>query len=222
MSHKYLLSLLGLVLIGVGLFEGGWALLVVWLGANFLAIGIAHGIGAHRVFGKRSNGTLPLWSWLAFLPLLIITIAAWHLLRLLIREPAHNSVTEQLTVGRRLLASELGQEFDNVVDLTAEFSEPAALRRSASYFNFPILDGGAPTPDNLRDAVNLLRPGKTFIHCAQGHGRTGLFALALLLKSGAARNVEDGLRMLKAARPGINLSRAQRKCIEVFARELAA
>jgi len=222
MSHKYLLSLLGLILIAVGLFERGWMILLVWPGANFLVLGIAHGIGAHRVFGKRPNGTLPFWSWLAFLPLLIFTIAVWRLLPMVMREPAHNTVTEQLTVGRRLLASELDQEFDNYVDLTAEFSEPARLRGSAAYFCFPILDGAAPHPDSLREAVDRLRPGKTFIHCAQGHGRGGLFALAVLLKSGAAHNVEDGLRMLKAVRPGINLSRAQRTCIEAFARKLAA
>ena len=69
MSHKHLLSLLGLILIAMRLFERGWMILLVWPGANFLVLGIAHGIGAHRVFGKRPNGTLPLWSWLALLHL---------------------------------------------------------------------------------------------------------------------------------------------------------
>jgi hypothetical protein len=220
MSYRHLLTLLGIVLVVLGLVEHGWFLVAVWLGCDFLILGFAHGCGLHRVLGKRPNGTLPLWSWLAFLPLLIYTTAVWHLIRLFSREPARNAVNEQLVVGRRLLAFELEGEFDNFVDLTAEFSEPLSIRCSPSYRCFPILDGGAPTPEALRAAVASLRPGRTFIHCAQGHGRTGLFALAVLLSSGIARSVEDGLRMLSAARPAIRLSRDQHRCIEIYAQNM--
>jgi len=133
------------------------------------------------------------------------------------RVPARNVVTEQLVVGRRLLASELDEEFDNYVDLTAEFAEPSDIRRSLAYRSFPILNDGAPSPEALRAAVRSLSPGRTFIHCAQGYGRTGLFSLAVLLTSGDARSVEDGLRMLKTARPGIRLNREQRRCIQLYA-----
>jgi protein-tyrosine phosphatase len=156
-----------------------------------------------------------------FLPLLALTTAVWHLVRLLTREMAHNSVTENVVVGRRLLPSELTREFDNYVDLTAEFAEPSAIRRRFGYVCFPILDGGAPTPEALREAVGRLRPGTTFIHCAQGHGRTGLVALAVLLTSGAARDIEDGLQILRAARPGIRLNPDQQRCIDRFAEELS-
>ena len=81
-------------------------------------------------------------------------------------EPAQNEVTEQLVVGRRLLPSEFDGEFNNYVDLAAEFWEPAIIRESASYRSFPILDGAAPAPEALREAINTLRPGRTFIHCA--------------------------------------------------------
>jgi protein-tyrosine phosphatase len=192
----------------------------LWPGGDFLLVGIAHAAGAHRILGKRPDGTLPCWSWLVFLPLLLYTSAVWHVIRLVSREPSQNAVTGELTVGRRLLPFELHQDFDNYVDLTAEFPEPAAIRRSNSYCCFPILDGASPTPDALAEAVDRLQPGKTFIHCAKGHGRTGLFALAVLLRLKKARTVEDGLRLLKAARPGISLSRAQRKCIEAFAQRL--
>jgi protein-tyrosine phosphatase len=68
--------------------------------------------------------------------------------------------------------------------------------------------------------VAQLGPGRIFIHCAQGHGRTGLFALAVLLHSGAVGSLEEGLRFLTAARPGIRLNREQRRCLDTFAREL--
>jgi hypothetical protein len=220
MSYRHLLTLLGIVLIVLGLAERGWFLIAVWLGCDFLVLGVAHGLDSHRVFGKRADGTLPLWSWVAFLPLLIYTTVVWHLIRLFSREPARNAITEQLVVGRRLLAFELEGEFDNFVDLTAEFSEPSSIRCSPSYRSFPILDGGAPTPEALRAAVANLRPGRTFIHCAQGHGRTGLFALAVLLSSGVVRSVEDGLRMLSASRPAIRLSREQHRCIQMYAQDV--
>ncbi|MBI4659424.1 MAG: phosphatase [Verrucomicrobia bacterium] len=200
--------------------EGGWFSIAVWLGCDFLVLGVAHGRGSHRVFGKRADGTLPLWGWLLFFPLLIYTTLVWHLIRLFSREAARSSVTEQLVVGRRLLAFELAGDFDNFIDLTAEFSEPSSIRCSPCYRSFPILDGAAPTPEALHAAVTALRPGRTFIHCAQGHGRTGLFALAVLLSSGVARSVEDGLRMLSAVRPGIRLSREQRRCIQIYAQNV--
>jgi protein-tyrosine phosphatase len=217
MSYRHLLILLGIVLVALGLAERGWFFMAVWLGCDFLILGIAHGRGSHRVFGKQTDGTLPPWSWLLFSPLLIYTTTVWHLIRLFSREPACSVVSEQLVVGRRLLVCEYDDEFDNFVDLTAEFSEPRIIRQSASYFSFPILDGAAPTPEALHAAVASLRPGRTFIHCAQGHGRTGLFALAVLLNSGVARSVEDGLRMLSAVRPAIRLSKEQHRCVQMFA-----
>ena len=200
MSYRNLLALLGIV-----------------LGCDFLILAIAHWRSAHRAFGKRPDGSLPVWSWLLFFPLLIYTLAVWHLLRLVTREPAQSSITKDLVVGRRLLASEFNDEFDNYIDLTAEFSEPPRIRRSPAYRSFPILDGAAPTPEALWQAVAGLKQGRTYVHCAQGHGRTGLFALAVLLDSGAVRTIEDGLRMLTAIRPGIRLNRAQYRCIQDYA-----
>ena len=80
--------------------------------------------------------------------------------------------------------------------------------------------GAAPDPEALHAAVASLRPGRTFIQCVQGHGRIGLFALALLLHAGVARSVEEGLAMLSAARPGMRLNREQLQCMQMVAREL--
>ncbi len=222
MSRWLLLTLLGLSLIALGLVErGGW-LLALWLGLDFLTLGIAHAAGAHGLFGKRANGSLPLWSWFIFFPLLIYTSGVWHLIRLFSREPSQTTITDGLVVGRRLLSSEVEHTVDHYIDLTAEFAEPRKIRKSSCYRSFPILDGAAPSPEALAEAVDRFGPGKIFIHCAQGHGRTGLFALAVLLKSAKARTLDEGLRMLQKARPGIRLNRAQRRCIEAFASTTSA
>jgi protein-tyrosine phosphatase len=132
-------------------------------------------------------------------------------------EPAQNAVTNDLIIGRRLLSREVDSEFANYVDLTAEFSEPHAIRHLSGYLCFPILDGSALEIGALRETIQRLRPGKTFIHCAQGHGRTGLFALALMLHTGVVRTVNEGLEKLKAVRRRVGLSTVQQKCIEEFA-----
>ncbi len=219
MSYPCILASLGFTLVILGAVESGWAVIAVWLGCNFLVLAVAHSRGVHRIFGKKSDGVLPVWSWLLFLPLLAFTSAVWHLLRVVSKEPAQNAVTEQLVVGRRLLSIEFETEFDNYIDLTAEFSEPSAIRTSLGYRSFPILDSGTPSLESLRAAVGNLRPGRTYVHCAQGHGRTGLFAVAVLLNSGAANSVEMGLQMLHRARPGIRLNRAQRECLQRYAEQ---
>ncbi len=216
MRYSLLLVLLGAILLGFGLLEGGWLLLASWLGCNFLIVGIAHAKGWHRIFGKQSNGTLPPWSWLLFLPLHLYTLIVWHGIRFLSREPAYNVVTDHLTVGRRLLPSELDQPFDNYVDLTAEFFEPVAIRRATSYRSFPVLDAAAPTTQDLRAFLSTLRPGRTFVHCAQGHGRTGLVAAAVLLYTKEVLTAEEALRILKRVRPGIALNNAQNICLQIF------
>jgi hypothetical protein len=221
MKYRHTLTLLGVVLILLGLVERSWFLVLIWLGCNFLILGWAYSRNYHRIFGKRTDGSLPLWSWLFFFPFLIYTMFIWHLVRLFSREPSQSTVSEHLVVGRRLLTFEVDGQFDNYIDLTAEFHEPLTIRRSHSYQSFPILDGTSPTPKALRAALAGLRPGRTFIHCAQGHGRTGLFALAVLLSSGKAQNVEDGLEMLTVVRPGIRLSKDQHACIYAFARQIA-
>ncbi len=220
MRYAFLFCLLGSLLIVMGGVEEGLAIPMMWLGCDLLILGMAHARGAAQVFGKRADGTLPWWSLILFLPLLVYTWLVWQILRLISREPARNTVTDRLEVGRRLLESEMEGGFENFVDLTSEFIEPTAIRKLPGYRCFPVLDGAAPDPEKLFHFLNALRPGRTFVHCAQGHGRTGMFALAWLLREGEARTVEEGLRKLRQARPGIRLNGAQMKCVQACAREL--
>lgn len=219
--YSYLLILLGTFFSVAGIAKGGWCFVLVWLGLNFFILGIAHAKRWHGVFGKRTDGSIPLWSRIAFLPLFVQIEVVWHVLRIFSREPASNEVNETLVVGRRPLGWEIEGEFVNFVDLTTEFAASAAVRRLPSYRCFPILDGSAPAPEALRDFLATLRPGRTFIHCAQGHGRTGLFAVAYLLNPKVAPDVESALQIIKDARPGICLNREQIVVAETYARMMA-
>jgi hypothetical protein len=217
---KWTLSGVGLGFIVLAfLHQGAWWL-AAWLGGNLVALGIAHGLHAHRLFGKRSNGTLPVTTSMLFLPLHLLSIFIWKLGALLGRKAAWHSVQPSLIVGRRLGSREIVDPCERYVDLTAEFSEPQSFRSLPGYLSFPILDGGAPSAAALLELVRSLRSDRTYVHCAAGHGRTGLVALALLMHRHFIANADEGLRLLQAARPGIRLNAAQRACIDEFSRLL--
>lgn len=215
MKHGVLFVILGLVLGCMPwLYRGAWAWAVFWLGVNLLLLGVAYVRGDARVFGKRPDGTLASWRVLLFLPWLLFTWAVWHGCRLL-PEPAVQQINDKLSIGRRLLAHEFPDGIDVVLDLTAEFQEPGAVRHRTRYLSLPILDAGAPPSTALAAAIQSLRPDEhVFIHCAQGHGRTAMAAIALLMHRGETATIADGLGLLKAVRPGVALSPGQWQCLE--------
>jgi protein-tyrosine phosphatase len=106
-----------------------------------------------------------------------------------------------------------------VLDLTAEFPEPAGVRDGRDYICRPLLDATAPGPQIMQEWIMDLvrRPGCLYIHCAQGHGRTGLLAAALLLQRGVATDAADAIARVQAVRPGVRLNGAQRRCLTEFA-----
>jgi hypothetical protein len=215
-----LLCILGALLVFAGVLQAAF-LSASWLGINFLLLGAAQVLNAPGLFGKRPDGTLPPWSWIAFLPLHLYTLLIWHLARLGDREPAYHVVNEHLVIGRRLLPGELPGRFDNYIDLTAEFQEPAAIRKLPGYRCLPVLDTRFPPPGKLRALIDSLPPGRTYVHCAQGHGRTGCAAAALLLKQGTAHTADEAVKLLQTARPSLRLSRGQWARLRAFAGEAA-
>ena len=202
---------MGLVLLAGSALYPSARWLLIWAGISFGSVALGYaGIGP-RVFGKTSSGRIPLALKILNLPYLAYTWFVWHLVRLLSREAAFNKIDDDLVIGRRLLASEAPDGFDHYVDLTAEFEEPAPIRIRPSYRCLPILDASVPTIEELRGAVETSASGRTFVHCAQGHGRTGLFALALLLRRGSVQTIEEGVGLLRSLRPAVRLNREQVK-----------
>jgi len=196
------------------------AIFLIWAAISFgcVALGYA-GIGA-RVFRKRADGRIPWPIKIVLLPYLFYTWIVWHLYRLVSREEAYNRIDDDLVVGRRLLTSEVPDGFDHYVDLTAEFEDPAPIRSKDSYRSFPILDASVPSFTELESAAESAKNGRTYIHCAQGHGRTGLFALALLVQRGRISSVKEGVDLLQRLRPAINLNREQTGFIERYLTQL--
>jgi hypothetical protein len=187
-----------------------------WCLASFALVSAGYAFLGVGVFGKRQSGEMLAVFKILNLPYLLFAGTVWYLWRLLSREDAYNEVNANLIVGRRLRPHELPGSLDYYVDLTAEFEEPLAIRRFPGYRCLPILDAKCPDPGELLALLKAVSSGRTFIHCAQGHGRTGLVAAALLLYRGEVKTVSEAVDILQEFRSGIELNSEQKVFMEKY------
>ena len=201
----------------VGATRGGpWTWLFFYPAFSFGVVSAAYIFSAPRFFGKCFDGGRSRLGTLLVLPYVLYVTAVWHVVRLLSKEPILNSLGDDLVLSRRLLGHELPENIASVVDLTCEFTEPNDHWKIQSYTCYPMLDGSAATADQLRELVMEINdmPKPVLIHCAQGHGRTGLVAAAVLLVSRRAQTAADAIAMVQSVRPGVELNREQRSVLE--------
>lgn len=123
-----------------------------------------------------------------------------------------------------MFPSECPEAVDCVLDLTCEFAEFKAVRCVTDYRCFPILDGRVPKSSDPVARIGRLNdvPGTRYVHCAEGHGRTGLVAAAILLARGFATGPDEAIRMVRARRPGVRLKKRQREMLAEVANALAS
>jgi protein-tyrosine phosphatase len=197
-------------------FRGGVSCLLWWPALSFGIVSIAYLTNNAAWFGKRRDGSRQYLANAVLLPYLIFVRGVWRLQISLSKEPAINFVNSSLAVSRRLLVRELPESVDRICDLTCEFIDPKRFRDMPAYFCHPILDAGACRSSELIELARSLPPLNDqilLIHCANGHGRTGMFAAVWLLTHGFVPTVDDAIRMLKEARPGIALRARQRRLV---------
>ena len=105
------------------------AWLLLWPAAVMVAVSIAYLVRAPAAFGKRPDGTLPFWAWLAWGPwrAFVYMWIAHEGARRITSEPVGNEVAPGIWVGRRPRPGELPPGVTIVVDLCAEF--PRVRRR---------------------------------------------------------------------------------------------
>ncbi len=220
MKYALAFMVLAVLLTTNAAMRGGFAWLLVYPATSFAVVGIAYISSRHELFGKRSGGTLAPVAVLVLAPYLVYVWSIWHVVRLLSREPAVSRVDDELFIGRRLLNEELPVGIQTVVDLTSEFAEPRRLRSVSRYVSFPILDASTRSANEIAElAVSVAKlAAPIYIHCAQGHGRTGLIAASVLLAAGKADSVDQAVSRLEEARSQLKISGAQRRRLhEVYA-----
>jgi hypothetical protein len=196
--------------------EPGPQLLFLWPSTSFALVGVAYLRFGPGMLGKRRDGSRNPLSTLLFLPYILTARAVWVCLRVFRRENAWDRVHDTLTVGRRLLGRELPDHIDHVLDLTTEMLDPKAVRAVAGYRAHPTLDGTPPPDDELLALATetAALDGVVYVHCAEGHGRASTLAAAILLAQGRASTVDEAIAQVKAARPKIRPTPAQRRALE--------
>lgn len=195
---------------------GGWAWALLWPALAFALAAVAYfGVGP-RVFGKRPTGVIAPVHRAMMLPFLLFVWGVWHLVRRADTKPAYHEIVPGLFMGRRLASHELPPDLALVVDLTAEFDEPADIRNSPRYRSLPILDAGVPDARQFSAVVAEVAAarGPVFIHCAQGHGRSGLLIAAVLLARGLATTPAEAITIIQRTRPRVRLRPAQARFLE--------
>ncbi len=210
-----LFLVLGVAMAALGLLGGGSSLLWMWPGTSFVIVGLGYLRLGARVTGKRPDGTLPLWSRVLLAPYLGLAWLVWQALRRSRTVKPYALVAPRLYLARRLHAHELPEDVSLVVDLTAEFDAPAALRAGRAYHALPSLDGHVPDEAAYRALVDAVAASEAtaLIHCAAGHGRSATFMASVLIRRGLAADVDDAERLIRLTRPSIRIGPAQRALI---------
>jgi hypothetical protein len=209
----------------VGWGSFGWVtLLLGYASLSFLLLAMAYGGAGAVLLGKRGDGRRSAWAWVMLAPYFLLNAVTFRLYRLFSREPAFAEVAPNLFFGRRLGAREArraeGHGWVAVLDLAAEFPEVGPLRRLPGYRSLPVLGATAPAEEQFREAVawlvGVVASGPVYVHCALGHGRTACVVVAYLLSAGLVTSAAEGLRLLRASRPGVRLHRSQRQLVRKY------
>ena len=216
MKYAVVFFFLGGILVWLSRMGGLLSLWFLWPAACAVAIAVSYLFCSPIIFGKLKSGRLSLVSTFLLFPYLAFTWSLWHLVRLLSNETPYNRLDEQTTIGRRLLASEFPTGINNVVDLTAEFSEPIRIVSKSNYLSFPVLDASIVSASELNSIVTKIDQldGVTYIHCAQGHGRTGFVTAALLIHRNPDLTVNDAIKKIQRSRPALTCNRRQVATLE--------
>lgn len=188
---------------------------------SFLVVSWGYFFSDVACFGKQENGNRRLLAAVVLFPYLILARAVWELQIRCTRSLPWQEVDESLIVARRLRPGEFPEQVSTVIDLTSELIDPLSIRSLPGYRCIPILDGRALSAELLVEwAVQAIRPasGRILIHCANGYGRTGLFAATWLLAHGAASTPAEAMLILQSKRPQIRLRRCQWESLEEASR----
>ena len=174
-------------------------------------------------YGKRRDGSIAWWGRVLMGPFYVFRHLLWWFTRWTSNEPPINRLFGDVWVGRRPAVGDIPGGVASVVDLTHEFAVNPQTIAGRRYIWCPIPEGGIPRdPDGFVVSVRRLAESDDgmLIHCADGHGRAGLMASALLLASGRCGDADQAMRQFTAVRQRGYLSWPQRRFLRRIADQL--
>jgi protein-tyrosine phosphatase/membrane-associated phospholipid phosphatase len=197
-----------------------WGALLLWP-TGALAIVAAGYSGAGPGIWRKHAGRLPLSTRVVLGPVQL----GQYLSLLYYRRRCRpwDEVAPGVLIGRQLTGTEAAeavrQGVTAVLDLTGEFSEATPLLR-VHYRNLPILDLTAPTPEQLREAVDFIAQeasrGTVYVHCKIGYSRSAAVVGAYLLAKGQVEDAAAAIALLRRMRPTIVVRAEARQALSEF------
>eukprot|EP00397_Hematodinium_sp_SG-2012_P064877 GEMP01092748.1.p1 GENE.GEMP01092748.1~~GEMP01092748.1.p1 ORF type:complete len:227 (+),score=29.40 GEMP01092748.1:170-850(+) len=165
---------------------------------------------------KGPNG----FTWAApfFLPS-YVWIWTWWAFRhyVLLRNIAPSALAYKKYYLGRYPVEGLSKEISIVVDITAEF--PRSCPTNMSYICVPSLDVTLPEPSDFLEAAYAVMKleketsGSIYVHCANGHGRSALFLVLIMMLQGAITTPGEGKDILRRTRPNVNWVASQEQVL---------
>ncbi len=188
-----------------------WGTFLLWPAAGFGLVAAGY-FGLGPGIYRKTDGRLPLSTWIVFAPMLLGQYLSLVYYRR--RCSACHEVAPGVLVGCRLAKAEAAAAVKGgvtaVLDLTAEFSETAPFR-ALTYRNLAILDLTAPTQDQLQEAVAFIAEeaakGSVYVHCKIGYSRSAAVTGAYLLATKQAATASEAVARLRSVRPSIVVRR---------------
>lgn len=210
------LMIISIVLIQQGVVKGGYIFYIPMIASLWCATAAGLLSKAYQEndalgLGKMEDGRQSLSGFITFFPYLIPLWIRQFFITRCTKEPAYNEVLPGIFIGKRLSAAKaLPKECTTIVDLCAEFPEAKSIRSMPGYKSFPILEASICSKEEFCKFIETLPERGIYIHCGQGHGRTGFFTAAFLLERGYAKSVDEAEKMLVTARPKLKLRKSGR------------
>lgn len=207
-----------------------FAILFTWIALSFLCVSLAYYTNNPTIFRKQTDGRIPFFVTLFFIPFFAIIHIYNKLARNFDGVPSIQRVGENLFIGDRLTPNDIPTLIDKnikaVLDVTAEFEslDWTLSSEKISYQNIPILDHLIPRDKELYQAVIWIKnqqhhKGPVLIHCALGRGRSALVVAAYLLSKSGHTEISNTLNELKKIRRTVNLNKSQLKLLEKIIQE---
>lgn len=201
-------------LVGVGFCAAKyWWLSVIfaWCALSNIAIAICYlwkpEFGVLMLAKDVQTGGLS-WQgwWLA--PYLVGLWFFWAVKHLILGEHPFDLVAEGIYVGRFCMRypSEFPVECTHIVDLTAEFPVRKRVLMGRTFRCLPSMDREMPEEQPLGLLAREVADwgGITYIHCANGHGRSAVLAAMVLVLRGHCTTVAEGVELMKLRRSVIS------------------
>jgi atypical dual specificity phosphatase len=128
------------------------------------------------------------------------------------KEEPISQVTDKIFIGQRLLWFHKkvfnDKKIKAVLNITIEDNEPHFVigDKSIQYLRVPVLDKTSPSMKQLDKGVKWgleqISQGRSlYVHCSAGHERSATFVVAMLLKMGDCKALDEAVEKIRCVRP---------------------